>query len=317
MNDREKKLAAAVGLLVALWVGNWGWQKYSDMHRAALAKRSNAATDLQAALFDLQKTRAAVKELRQWREKSLPSNVAVAQSQYRAWLVERLQEAGLSVADVNPRRSNQQSTAFQALAYEVEATGKLDGVVRFMDSFYRSDQLHKIANLRLTPLAEGGQLRMAVTVEALVVNGTEREEGLASGTSDRLQLASADEYLERIVGRDPFVAYEPPPPPRPKVVERPQPKPAPKPEFNHAEHAKLTGVVSVGDDYQAWVTVQTLGERLYLRKGDDVKVGQFEGTVVDVYEKELVIETDAGVLAFRVGDKLTDGRELTATAAGT
>lgn len=317
MNDREKKLALAVGVLVALWVGNWGWQKYSDMYRVASAKQSNAAADLQTALFDLQKTRAAVKDLRQWREKSLPSNVAVAQSQYRAWLVERLQNAGLSVADVTPRRSNQQSTAYQALAYEVEATGKLDGVVRFMDSFYRSDQLHKIANLRLTPLAEGNQLRLGVTVEALVVNGTKREEGLATGTSDRLELASADDYVERIVKRNPFVPYEPPPPPRPKVVERPQPKPVPKPEFNHAEHAKLTGVVSVGDDYQAWVTVQTLGERLYLRKGDQVKVGQFEGTVVDVYEKELVIETDTGVLAFRVGDKLTDGKELTSTAAGT
>src|SRR5690606_3059483 len=124
---------------------------------------------------------------------------------------------------------------------------------------------------------------------------------------------------DRIVGRDPFVAYKKPvpkPEPRPVVVREERPRPAPRPEFNHAEHAKLTGVVSVGDDYQAWVTVQTLGDKLYLRKGDPVKVGLFEGTVIDVLEKELVVETEAGVTVIRVGDTLTDGRLLTAAPAG-
>jgi hypothetical protein len=240
----------------------------------------------------------------------------VAQSQYRAWLVEQLLAAELNVADVSPRSTGQQSTAYQALGFEIEASGKLASIVRFLDAFYRSDQLHKISSLRLAPQVEADNLRVNLSIEALVVNGTDRQEGLAQGTSDRLALESADKYIERIGKRTPFVAYEPPPPPRPKVAEQPRAKPEEKPKFNHAEHAKLTGVVSVGDDYQAWVTVQTLGERLYLRKGDDVKVGLFEGTVLDVYEKELLVETGEGVIAFRVGDKLTDGKKLTSTPAG-
>jgi hypothetical protein len=47
-----------------------------------------------------------------------------------------------------------------------------------------------------------------------------------------------------------------------------------------------------------------------------VKVGLFEGTVIDVLEKELVVETEEGVITIRVGDTLTDGRLLTAAPAG-
>lgn len=316
MSQREKTLAAAVGLMVLLWGGSWVWQNYSSWKESAAARRSSAAADLQTSLLEQQKARAAVKKLRAWREKSLPANLAVAQSEYRAWLVEQLQLAGLVVADVSPRPTGQQSTAYQALGYEVEASGKLAGLVRFLDTFYRSDQMHKIGSLRLAPQGDGDRLRVTLNVEALVVTGTERQDGLAEGASDRLALDSADQYVERIAARNPFVAYEPPPPPSPKVVARPRPKPVEEPKFDHAKHANLTGVVSVGNDYQAWVTIHTLGERLYLRKGDDVKVGQFEGTVLDVYEKELLIETDAGVIALRVGDKLSDGKKLTTTSAG-
>lgn len=318
MSDREKKLTAAVVLMVGLWLGNWGWQKYSAWKQAAIAQQSTAASNAQTAFLERQQARVAVNKLGAWREMSLPANPTVAQSQYRAWLIESLQQARLDVDDVNPRRTGQRSDAYEALSYVVTADGPLDAVVRFLTSFYQSDQLHKITTLSLIPMEGSGTLRVSLTVEALVVAGAERKSGLAQGTAERLKLASADEYVERIVARNPFVAYKPPPPPRPdppKVVRKDPPKPS-KPRFNHAEHAKLTGVVSVGDDYQAWVWVQTLDERLFLRKGDEVKVGLFEGTVLDIYQKELLVETDDGVLAFRVGDKLTDGRQLTSASAG-
>ncbi|WP_442485289.1 hypothetical protein [Aeoliella sp. SH292] len=318
MNDREKKLVIIVGAIVALWFGNWGWQKYSSWKTMALNRQTSAETAAQDAFLERQQARVAINKLRNWREQSLPGNLAVAQSQYRAWLIEKLQEAKLTIDDVSPRRSGQRNDAFNSLSYEVTAAGKLESVVRFLDAFYRSGQLHKITTLRLVPMEDSSDLRVTISVEALSVNGTKRETGVYEGKSDRLALASAEEYVERIVKRDPFVAYKKPvpkPEPRPVVVREERPKPAPRPEFNHAEHAKLTGVVSIGDDYQAWVTVQTLGERLYLRKGDPVKVGLFEGTVVDVLEKELVVETEAGVMAIRVGDTLTDGRLLTAAPA--
>lgn len=320
MSDREKKLTVAVVLIVGLWFGNWGWQKYSAWKQAAIAQQTTAASNAQNAFLERQQARMAVNKLKAWREMSLPANPTVAQSQYRAWLIETLQQARLDVDDVNPRRAGQRSDAYEALSYVVSSDGKLDAVVRFLTAFYQSDQLHKITTLSLLPIDGSDTLRVSLTVEALVVTEAERESGLAQGKSKRLKLPSAEEYVERIVGRNPFVAYKPPPPPRkdpPQVVRKdPPPRKPPKPSFNHADHAKLTGVVSVGDDYQAWIWVQTLDERLYLRKGDDVKIGLFEGTVIDIYRRELLIETDDGVLAFRVGDKLSDGRQLTQAPTG-
>lgn len=318
MSDREKKLTALVGLVIALWVGNWGWQKYSTWRQAAIGRQTAADSAAQDARLELIQAKQAANRLADYRKRSLPSNAAVAQSQYRAWLVEQLQAAKLEVDDVSPRRTGQRTSAYESLSYVVTASGKLESVVRFLDRFYRSDQLHKISALRMNPTGENDRLRVTLSVEALVVSGTERATGLAEATSDRLQQESADEYVSRIVSRNPFTAYEPPPPPRrepPKVV-REEPRTPPKPSFNHADHAKLTGVTSVGGEFQAWVSVQTLGELLLLGKGDEIKVGQFEGTVVDVYQRELLVETDDGVLAIGIGQTLSDGRALTSTPAG-
>jgi len=313
MSQREKRLTAVVRSLVLLWGGNWAWQTYSTRYNTAVAARSSAATELQSTLGELQRTRAAVRKLRDWQQKSLPADVNVAQSQYRAWLLDKLQEASLEIDDVSPRQAGGvASDAYQALTYEVKGEGTLEQVVRFLDTFYRSDQLHKLSVLRLFPQEDGKRVRVTLSIEALVVSGTKRETGLSDGVSDRLALPTADDYVERIGSRNPFVAYEPPPPPKPKVAEQSRPTPPPKPEFDHAKHAKLTAVVSVGDDYQAWVTVQTLGEKLFLKRGDKIEVGQFKGTVVEVFEQEMVVETDAGVVTFGMGEALSEGRLLTA-----
>ena len=316
MSDREKKLTALVALVLSLWLGNWGWQKYSTWRQAATGRRTSSDSAAQEARLELIQAKQVAARLRNYRERSLPSNPAVAQSQYRAWLVEQLQDTKLEVDDVSPRRSGQRTTAYEPLSYVVTASGKLESVVRFLDRFYRSDQLHKISALRMTPMSDDQRLRITLSVEALVVGGTERASGLASGTSDRLDQPSADEYVKRIVARNPFVAYEPPPPPRrepPKVVRQAPRAPA-KPRFNHAAHAKLTAVVGSKDDLEAWISIQTLGEQLRLRRGDEIEVGQFKGTVLDVYQQELLVETEQGVVAIRLGKTLADGRTLTATS---
>ena len=321
MNDREKKLTAAVGLLVVLWGSYWGWNKYSTWLQNAQNEKTSVATQLQEAELDLAKARTAVRNLQTWQEQSLPASVATAQAEYRGWLVEQLQSSRLDVDSVTPRRVTGRNNAYQPVSYQIEATGKLKSVVEFLDKFYRSDLLHKISNLQLTPRDAKGDLQVSLAVEALVVEGTKREKDLPEGTSDRLLLASADEYVSSIVGRDPFAEYVKPRPPRivtPRVVEdKPPVTPTPRPSFDHAKYAKITGLVSVGDDYQAWVWAKTLDDkRLRLNRGDKIDIGEFEGTVVDVTQDELVVETDEGLWVFRLGETLSDGRLLVSASTG-
>ncbi|WP_425397898.1 hypothetical protein [Aeoliella sp.] len=320
MSDREKKLAAAVVLLVVLWGGNWAWKKYATWRDNAVARHSAADTGKQDAFHQRVQAQRKVAQLGKWRKQSLPAVLPVAQSEYRGWLIHQLQEARLDVDDLVPQRTNLRSNAYQAISYQVTANGRSEAVIRFLDSFYRSDQMHKITSLQLTP--DGSRdVKVVLSVEALVVNGVKRKTGLYEGESERLALASADEYIERIIERNPFAAYEPPPPPRkerPVVVREERSTPPPRPRFNHAEYAYLTGLVSVGDDFQAWVTVRTQEkDRLRLNKGDDIEVGLFKGKVVSIDKRLMVVETEDGdVVEFGMGDKLTDGRILTSAAAG-
>ncbi len=68
MTAREKKLAVAVGVIIALWLGNWVWQKFSTWEQSATARQTSAESDLQTALFEHKKALVAVKQLRAWRE---------------------------------------------------------------------------------------------------------------------------------------------------------------------------------------------------------------------------------------------------------
>ena len=317
MTAREKKLAAAVGLLVLLWAGNWAWNWYSDWHQQATAARLNARTALQDAEFELTKTRSAVRDLQSWQQRSLPADANVAQSQYRAWLIEQLKAANLKLQDVTPIGSGQRTDAYRGLSYVVDAEGDLAAVVKFLDSFYRSGQLHKISLLRLAPLATGSGLRATINVEALVVDGTKRTDGLTELASDRLALDNVEEYVDRITGRDLFAEYtppKPPPPPPPKVVDRPPPKPPEKPKFDDSKHAHLTGLVKDDSGWKAWVTVRTTDERFRFTAGDEVKIGLFEGRVAAIDRRRMLVEIDGETLAVSLGDSLRDGEQVTGSS---
>ena len=319
MTPREKKLAAAVLLLVVLWGGNALFQRYSTWQQAAASANLNARTSYQEIKLTEAKTNSAIKQLRQWQEKSLPANPNIAQSQYRAWLIKLLQESHLKIEDVTPSASSRRSNAYRNLTYNIDAEGDLAAVIQFLDRFYRSDQLHKIGMLRLTPLDRGSQLRVNLTVEALVVHGTKREAGLNDEVSNRLALSGVDEYMTRVVGRDFFREYtppKPPPRPRPPVVQRPKVKPTPTPKFDDSEHAYLTGLTQTEQGQLAWVTVRTTGESYQFLTGDEVSIGLLEGEVVQVTPRYFVLQTEEGLLRVMLGDSLRDGESNASSSGG-
>lgn len=309
MTQREKiLLIAVVGVLVA-W---FGWRGVGQ-YQAAISDRREALFETETERNRVNQTRLltqqAMQNLETWQQQSLPASLQVAQTDYRAWLQTALGEAGLNYSNVRRIGLRQIGEAATSISFMAHAEGDLKSVTQFLYSFYDVPQLHKLAVLRLTPLDDKGTLAMDITVEALVVKGTTRTEGVAMGTASESQAEQRQQYVESIVSRNIFEPYSPPPPPKPEpkpvVVERKQP---PKPKFDDAKHAFVTALIGTGQGPQAWINVRTTGKTLYLEPGDEIEVGEFKGRLkaIDLDARKIVIESDGQTLSVKFGANLRD-----------
>ena len=79
---------------------------------------------------------------------------------------------------------------------------------------------------------------------------------------------------------------------------------SPKPEFDDAMHAYFTATIQVDGRYQAWIHVRTTGETLRLFEGDAVKVGLFDGKIVSIEPRMLVVKCNDEELHVELGHNL-------------
>lgn len=310
MTNREKNLAILVAALVVGWAGWSGW----TTHQAAYDQRASAVIDAQNALDKARDEERRVKEaalekLASYQERSLPTNLQVAQQEYRAMLLGAMQEAGLEIDDVTNTERRPGGEAYTSLGYAAKAEGDLPAVTKFLYAFYDSPLLHKMTMLKLVP-RDGGRLQINFNATALSVAGAEIEAGTPQGESGRPLLGGVDKYLASIPARDVFSRYVPPPPPRPPAQPVVRRDPPPPPKFDDAAHAVVTGIVQAGDRLQAWITVRTTGEVLRLSEGDELQVGQLEGKIESVSAKQIIVQTGGERYATPLGANLRDGVKL-------
>ncbi|MEN1679206.1 MAG: hypothetical protein AAGJ46_06405 [Planctomycetota bacterium] len=312
MTSRERNLAIGVAALLAAW-GLWnafGW------YQGAVETGRQAVTDAQDRLDTARKKQrevlAAVERLEAYQQQSLPADPQVAQQEYTAWLIDQLEAAELDFQDVALTDKRPQGEAFTSLGYTATATGTLEQVTRLLHAFYDSPLLHKMTRLQLVPIGNN-RLRATLGVQALVVAGADRKEGVPEGGSGRPRLGGAEAYLASLGDRNLFKPYVPPPPPRPPTPPRPVVKrspPPPPPKFDDAAHAYVTGIVGAGDRLKAWITVRTTGEVLRLGAGDELKVGLIDGRVESVAGKRMIYSADGARYATPLGSHLREAKKL-------
>jgi hypothetical protein len=304
MSHREKILAAAVLVLIVAFGSRWLYGRYERGMESRQAQLNVAQEELTLVKHALNQGERAVRQLEGWRERSLPANRDKALSLYKAWLLDKAKQAGLTVDDIKPAGRPTPSTAFQAIGYQIEATGTLSSVAAMLYEFYKSPQLHQITRLRLTRPPGAAQLQVSMETEALILPGANATDSLPAGESKRLKLASLAEYQKTLGERDLTNVYTPPQPPGEK---RDVPVP---PKFDDAEQAHFTGTVGPNDALEAWINVRTTGETLHVSAGDPVKVGNLEGQIVSIDLRSLVFETDGKKYRVALGQSLRKGTEL-------
>jgi hypothetical protein len=316
MSNREKLLAAVVLAMMALWGGAELAANYRDALASRRAELAAARERLLDAKLALARGEQAVKRLDAWQQQSLPTNRVVAQSLHRTWLLERCQQAGLTVDLIQPSQPSVPTATQSAVAYNVTAEGTIESAVKLLYEFYRSTLLQKITRLELRPAADPSRWHVTLTAEALSLGGATHEDNLPEGVTERFAATTEKELVEGIAGRNLFATYRPPRREPPRVAaDRPPPA-----KFDDAKFAIFTGAVGNGNAFQAWVHVRTTNEYLRLSAGDEIKVGLFEGRVMAVEPRALTVETGDKSLRVELGASLRDGKEVsdreTTEAAG-
>jgi hypothetical protein len=311
MNKRERILAGAIMVLVALWFGRSMFLRYRSALDARRAQMQDAQAKLADANLTLAKGRSAVQQMEQLQKRSLPTEREKSLSLYKAWLLTKAKAAGLMVNDIKLAPRTTTSTAFDAIGYQIEASGTLSSVVSMLYEFYRSPQLHQITRLRMQRPPGATLLQVTLEVEALCLPGALATDALPEGDSKRLKLASVAEYQKSFGERDLAAVYAPPRPPGPPPGEKRDAPPAP-PKFDEAELARLSGTINIGDSWQAWIYVRSTGETLHLVAGDKVKVGALEGTIESVENRAVVLKTGDKKYRVALGQSLRGGKELDA-----
>jgi hypothetical protein len=304
MTPREKILAAAVGAMVLLWGGNRMWTRYNTSIAEKRSQRLAAEQRLGDATLQIARGEAALHDLGAWQDRSLPTDREQAQSLYRVWLETELKKAGLSVQEFQPQQRLTPAAGYSAIGYTINARGPLKSVTNFLHAYYRSNLLQQITRLQLRPDTNPQQLNVSLQTEALVLPGTPNE-ALPEGVAERTAKPAATDYATSIGGRNVFTVYRPPRPDPPPRVARDTPPP---PKFDDAKFAFFTATIQVDGRYQAWIHIRTTNETLRLFEGDAVKVGAFDGKIVSIEPRSIVVKSGDEELRVQLGQSIRDGK---------
>lgn len=304
MTQRERLLAAAVGAVVLLWGGNVLWQRYNTSIAMKRSQLLAAQERLGEAKLQIARGEAAMLDLAAWQDRSLPADRDRAQSLYRVWLETQLKAAGMTVQEFVPQQRLAPAAGYSAVGYTINARGPINAVTNFLHAYYRSKLLQQITRLQLRPDTNPQQLNVSLQTEALILPGTINE-ALPEGVAERTAKAAATDYTTSIGGRNLFTVYRPPRPEPPPRVARETPPP---PKFDDAKFAYFTGTIQVDGRYQAWIHIRTTNETLRVFEGDDVKVGAFDGKIVSIGPRSIVVQSGDDELRVQLGQSIRDGK---------
>jgi hypothetical protein len=97
-----------------------------------------------------------------------------------------------------------------------------------------------------------------------------------------------------------------------RVIPPVKPRP---PEFDIAQLAFFTSTVQINNHVEVWILRRDIDEMVKLTIGDRIDIGDIEGTIQDISQKELLIVTDSDdTLLIKAGQSLANGENLTLTA---
>ena len=255
---------------------------------------------------DLERAHQATELLVRWEKQSLPSDLEMAPWLYRAWLIELVEDVGLGNPSVAPGQPVSRGGLFHTIGFSLRGRGTLEQLTRFLFAFYRTDLLHQVRMLIITPLGDSGQLDLTLSIEAAVLARAgpegpkeatveERQETIFEDfrrrtwrESDRLASLRLVDY-DSIITRNLFGIGGAP---------------------NPIDHAYLTAITSIDGEPAAWFKLRATDESLQLRQGEEFQIGPVAGKIAEIVGSDVIIESDGERWLLTLGERLVDAYAL-------
>ncbi len=211
MTKRERILTAAIVatlfILGGFYLVDRIMNAFDQRDTDEIALRNKLDTQNKVTL----QGKKADKDLRDWRERSLPEDRALAQALYLDWLGKRADAVGLEGRKVSPAAGHFEGKVYYVHRFLLSAHGDLKQLTRFLYDFYSVNHMHRIARLSIKPLATSKLLELSMTVEAISVTGAPNRKTLAEPPAHRLARPDVEEYVNTIISRNFFAPANQPP----------------------------------------------------------------------------------------------------------
>lgn len=293
MKPREKKLAAGLIAILVLWQG-WSFldslvfQPVRDREDEILARTERVDDKTKK----LKASRAAARQLDDWKVRSLPPDPRIATSMYQNWLIE-LAKKTLTNSTVSPNANPAKSKGdiYHRISATISAQGTMSQLCDFLYEFRQSGLLHRVSRMKLETEKHQGKpvLSITLTVEGLALKDAPARTTLFSDpklAERRTDTLYKDrKAYEPIVARNLFVrGYDgpkPTPPVRPPVGPT-QPRPPSTPADDPREYVYLVGSVSSDGSYSAMLYDRSTDKGNELTEGSEFAVAGVTGKVVAI-----------------------------------
>ncbi len=255
MDRRRKLLIAFLLLMVGGFAADTAYRRWYEKPLAdAEQKLASLDKELRDGKLDVRRQQNRLPLLDQLTQRSLPRNFEIAVTEYRSWLLQRIEESGLQQANLDSASPARFRDLYDRLDFSVRTRGTLSQVSEFLHSFYGTDYLHKIRSLSLMPTSDG-TVDVSLTIETLILPTLAQIDQLPTPPVPSTRPALTDYYV--VSQRNLFRQGDPP-----------------------AASIKLSAITLDAEHRrQAWLSFLKTGETRILSEGDDFSL---EGTHLQV-----------------------------------
>ena len=289
-NRRQILLLGVLAAIVLYFAGEWLFVTVLDAPRRARIERGEQLADRIAKREEeLARAIKSGRQLEVFESQSLPSNTEVAVSLYRSWLTELVEYAKLSNAYVDAGAPLNRKNMYQSVDFSIRASGTLPQLLTFLFEFYHAGHLHQIQRINITPAQRRSELDLDIAVQALVLPTADRIDRLSTVAANRLAFDNLADY-NLIAERNLFGFTGQ--------------------GVHQTDQTYLTAVVQSAGQRQAWFTVRSTDEVQRLKTGDLLAVGTFQGTIHEIDDHDVIVESEGERWLLTVGESLAQALAL-------